>query len=125
MEVIECLAVLLEIEDDEISYTYFLNDGLLALLITFWQDESVIQFTLSRFETEEVITSFALAIRDGVYYRNEKYGEFLQFRDCLLTPNRFYVAQDIRDVFDAGLHPNGIKMDLYARPTIRPLFDYS
>ena len=125
LEVMECFAVMPEIEDYETSHTYLLNDGLLALLITFWQYESTVQFTLSRLATEEVVTSFALVVRDGVYDRNEKYGEFLQFRDCVLTPSRFYMEQDMDDVFDTGLRPKGIDMDLYARPTIRLLFDYN
>ena len=122
LEVMECLAVLPEIEDYEVSHTYRLNDGTLALLVTFWQYESIAQFTLSRMETEEVVTSFALVIRDGVYYRNEKYGESLRFRDCVLIPTRFYIAGGFHNVFDAGLYPKGIDMELFARPTIRLLF---
>jgi len=122
LEVMECLAVLPESEDGEVSPTYFLNDGFLALLITFWQFESVAEFTLSRMMSEEVVTNFALIVRDGVYYRNEKWGESLRFQDCILAPDRFY-STDIGNIFDPKLHPQGIDMELFVRPTIRLLFN--
>ena len=117
-EVLECLAVFPEVEEYEVSHKYTVTDGVLTLVLTIWQLESVAEFVLSRTVTGEEVTRFCLVIRDGIRHRNEKFGEeSLEFRDCIFAPREFYYL-DIGDVFDRKLYPVGVNAELSVYPHI-------
>jgi hypothetical protein len=123
-EVLEYLVVLPEVEEYETSHRYTLGADGLSLRVTIWQWESAVQLTLSRDGTAEEITNFALIVRDRIRYRNEKWGEYLEFKDCVLSPDRFFHIY-VGDVFDRGLFSKGLLVKLFVRPTIRIEFGWA
>jgi hypothetical protein len=120
-EVLSCLAALPEIDEYEVSHSYRVRDGDLTLNLTVWQYESVAEFTLYRVGIEEPILHFALVVRDVVQYHAEKWGEWLEFRDCVIAPRRFW-STDLGNVFDRRRFPTGVAVELTARPHIQIKF---
>lgn len=115
---LQYLAVIPEVEDYEVSHTYRVTQGGIALQLTLWQLESMVQVSLYREGAVEPMTSFGLAVRGPVRYRSEKWGEYLEFHDCVLVAGRFSYIQ-MGDLFDEGRYPRGLRMLLSVYPEIQ------
>ncbi len=116
---IECLAVIPEVEDEyKVSHSYRVCRSGLCLSLIVRQIESMVQVSLSREGAEEPVMDFALAVRGPVRYRNEKWGEYLEFHDCLLVADRFsYLSTG--DLFDRIQFPHGQILTIAVAPEIR------
>ena len=118
---LECLGVVPEVEEYETAYSYTVKSNGLTLLITVWQYESLIQLSLFREGQEKPITSFALVVRGPVEHRNEKWGEYLLLRSCVVVSSRFYYMNS-GDVFEGDKYPHGLDVEIAAYPDLRITF---
>ena len=114
---LECLATLPEVDEDGIWYTYRVRNEGLALVITLWTYQSIVQFSLVRETSERPVTELSFVVRGPVWRKQEKYGDFLIFPDCVLASVQFY-GSNLDDVFDRVTYPSGITVQVSAYPDI-------
>ena len=120
-EFLECLAEVPEIEDYGTAYVYTATREGITLELTVWPYESVINLSLTPEGQQRPLAAFTLAVRGAVQYQDEKWGESLVFKNCVVVPGRFYyVAWE--DVFDAGKYPGYMEAELSVHPCIRLTF---
>ena len=112
------------VEDYETSHCYeIVNDGL-RLQVKVWQFESVVGLCLSRENNQEPIIDFVCFVRGEIRCLSDKRGEFIEFNDCILAPNRFWY-QSVGDIFDQERFPAGQTVKLQVKPDISIVFDRS
>ena len=115
-EFLEVLGEPSHLEEYGCSYSYSLARDGLSLLLTLWPYESVVHLSLYREGDERPIIGFALVIRGGVRRRREKWGEWLEFSDCVIVPDCFYYLK-AEGAFDT-VAP-GLAVELAVTPDLR------
>lgn len=117
LDFLECLEVVPQVEEYGISYSYEVHRDSLRLLVTVWPMESAVQWTLWQASIETPLLDFALFVRGAVRHINDKRGEYLEFQDCVVAPNRFWQIE-AGDVFDSGNFA-GLTAEIGVKPHIR------
>lgn len=112
----ECLEVIPTVEDYEVKHVYEVNKDGLSLLVCVWQLESVVGLSLRQHDGDELLTEFALFVRGAVRYVNDKRGEYLEFSDVVVAPNRFSFSGS---AFDKTRLSHGLVIHLQAKPHIQ------
>lgn len=116
LDFLECLEVVPE-EEDGISYTYDVQRGDFRLLVTVWSLESVIECTLWQKEVEASLFDFALFVRGRVRHINDKRGEYLEFQDSIVVPDRFWYVE-AGDLFSPERFALSVTLELRIKPSI-------
>ena len=114
----ECLQVIPEVEDFEVEHSYTVEKDGLALTITVWQHESVVCVSLRQAEITVPLAVFVLFVREAVQYINDKRGEYLEFRDCIIAPSRFSYPT-MGDMFDKNKFTRGLTVQLAIKPNVQ------
>jgi hypothetical protein len=118
LDFLECLGVEPEVLDYLVSHNYTLVRNGLRLLITVWQFESVIQFSMFRESAEVPFCSFACFVRGRVRHVDDQRGDFLEMQDCIIGPNRFWYMS-AGDPFDPKRFPVGVNLQVSVVPDIQ------
>ena len=117
-EVLECLEVAPEIEEHDISFSYNVVQEKLTLLITIWQYDKVVQFTMLDTNSQLPVLKFTVLVRGGIYRKKYKNLELLEIQDCDFVTDRFYYIET-GDIFDKKIWPCGITLEVSVKPQIR------
>ncbi len=121
LDFLECLETVPEVEEYGISSSYNVIRGGHRLMVTVWPYESVVQLTLWSEQVESPLVELALFVRGAVGHIHDQRGEYLEFPDCIVAPNRFWYLQ-AGDVFDHGRFAYGVTIQLSIKPGIRLRF---
>lgn len=114
---IECLEVIPEVEDYDVSYTYNIVKSGIHLTLKVWHLESIIELSLKNAADENTITSFSILIRGEAEYIKSKETEFLLFRNSLVLPSRFSYL-DLGGVNKLESSDIGYNIKLSVNPTV-------
>ena len=86
---LECLEVVPETEEYEISHTYSVEKSSIGLVVKVWQLESIIELELINQTNSSVISSYAILVRNGAEFIKSGNEEYLLFKNSLVLPSRF------------------------------------
>lgn len=117
-EVLECLEVVPESEEDGVWFSYSVVQKHTALNLMVWPIESLIQISLLDTSNQLPVIDFSLITREGVF--RKKYSELdcLEIRDCIIVPNDFQWSDSV-DMFDKKVWPYGISFEITIKPQIQ------
>lgn len=115
---LECLEVAPEIEEDETSHTYVVNKSNIRLTLQLWQREKMLELTLTNISDGNIITSYAILVRDGAIYKKENNAEFLLFKNSIVLPSRFSYL-DLGGVTNIESSNIGYNIKLFVTPSIK------
>ena len=121
LDFIECLDVIPEVEDYQVSHSFKVIQERLTLALKVWQYESVVHFALYDSETGRLVTEFALFVRGSVSHEKSQRAEYLMLRDCIVAPSRFYYI-NVGDVFNVDRWPFGLTVSIFIKPQISVRF---
>jgi hypothetical protein len=117
LDFLECLEVVPEVEEDGISYTYDVQRGDFRLLVTVRPLESVVECTLWQQEVEASLFDFDVYVRGRVRHINDKRGEYLEFQDSIVVPDRFWYVE-AGDLFSPERFALSVTLALRIKPSI-------
>ena len=122
LDFLQCLGAAPETNEGDVDWNgdwvYEIKQHRVTLELVVWPYESVVNVSLTLDNQSKPMTSFTVVARGPVLYKNEKWGEYLIFRDCIAVPNHYYYSQ-WNHVFDKDKYPEGVDMELWVYPTIR------
>lgn len=70
------------------------------------------------------VQRFSLFVADAVVYIHDKRGEYLEFRSCLLIPNKFYQHRSGGPEIASVATLLGYRLQLFIKPHLRLQFAY-
>lgn len=113
---LECLGVEPAYSEDDGALSYTVTNHGLTLLLTLWELESVVQYSLFQVGEVEPFLTQAILVRGAVELRREKWGEFLRMTDCLVTGE--FHCQDPDDLCPPEKGPSGLTVEIKVNPRI-------
>jgi len=125
LDFLQCLGAAPETNEGDIDWdgdwVYEVKQSGTILKLVIWPYDSVVAVSLMLDDQAKPVTSFTVVIRRPVHYKNEKWGEYLVFPECVIVPSRYYSSQ-YNHVFDKDKYPQRVDMELSVYPTIRVEF---
>jgi len=115
---IECLEVIPEIEADDTSHTFVINKSNIRLKLQLWQRESMIELTLYNVSDSNIITSYAILVRDAAIYQKVNDTESILFKNSIVLPSRFSYL-DLGGVNNIESSNIGYNIKLSVNPSIK------
>jgi hypothetical protein len=122
LDFLQCLGTAPETSEWDTDMLYKVEQSGVTLDLVVWPNESVVSVSLTLDNQSKPMTSFTVLVSGRVLYKNEKWGEYLIFCDCVVVPSRWYYSQH-NDVFDNDKYPKRVDMELSVYPTIRIEFE--
>ena len=121
VDFLDFFAVEPTVEDGAISYNYEIERNSLRLLLTVWQYESVIQWSIFLNYADDALVTFAVYVRGEARFINDTRGRFLEISECIIVPNRFWYI-NCGYLFDRERFPLAVTVTLAIDPDIRIAF---
>jgi|SRR5579884_112708 len=118
---LECLETVPDGKEYGVSYSYDLTRAGHRLLVTVWPFESIVQLTLWSEKMETPLIEFSLFVRGAVRHVNYRRGEYLEFQDSIVAPDRFWHMK-AGDMFNQDRFACGVTLQLSIKPSIRLRF---
>ena len=118
LDFLQCLGAAPETNEWDTDLVYEVKQSGVTLELVIWPNESVVAVSLTLDNQNKPMTSFTVVVRGPVLYKNEKWGEYLVFTECVIVPSRYYHSQ-WSHVFDKDKHPDRVDMELSVYPTVR------
>lgn len=121
-EFIECLGVLPNDDGYGAKLHYLVEHDELALEVTVWQYESVVELHLRSAKSGNTITRLFLVIPTQIQYERSAHAEYLLFKNVAVSPSRFFYNDLSCNPFNPNEFKAGVNVRLSIKPSISILF---
>lgn len=91
LDFLEFFGALPEIDQEWNRFTYLTTKNGLILDFTICAWRRSVTLSLGRFDSPKPLVSFTVLVRGMVRRRQEKWGEYLEFTDCVLSDESAYL----------------------------------
>lgn len=117
-DLLECLEVSPQVSDYEVKHFYQVTQDDFVLAVSVWQHESLVVLSLCQEKSDAPLIEFALCVRRAVRYVHDKRGEYLEFGNCVVAPDRF-AYQAVGNMFDETVFKPSLTVQLAVKPHIQ------
>jgi hypothetical protein len=116
-ELLEHIGVEPELWGEDESYTYQVVRRGLWLVLHVWPRRSAVYASVLRSGKSELAT-IGVVVRGQVRRRTEHWGDFLDFPDCVVIPERYY-STEFPDAWDRDKYPDTIHLSIRVNPDVQ------
>lgn len=118
LEFLEFFGVMPETDEYDPIAIYVISSREITLTCAVCDWNSTVSLSLQREGAEKPLISFALFVGGEVRRRQEKWGDYLEFKHCLLCPYPFWAVTEHEELAMRQFAQR-VNFELYLRPDIR------
>ena len=119
LDFLECLGVVPEVDEEDYGYSYEVTRGKITLHLIVWDWRNTVSLSLRQEGSPQPLIRFLLLVQGQARRRQEKWGEYLEFLDCVCAPEdgscRVFSEEEI---FDRRQFDRAMNVVVYVQPDI-------